>query len=237
MRRTQSAGEQQPGADVAVAWLQERSRRKGKDRQENEGAPRFADAAQEDSGGGATASLTPPSAPKNGSVKPSPNPPAPRLGPIQRKTLAKVQATPRTDPQQKAPTAHKNVRRGVGPGWAPEKSGYKSPESDLSDSDPLRSRAVAAAVTVSGGEDPDSSPLPNPTTARDRTLGTNAATVAMAAGGQPAVARSSEKGDWTKALGSISDDTSRRRAKKSDGHRERLDVSATTEVTDTMVTL
>ena len=228
MRRTQSAGEQHPAAGIAIAWLQ--SRRKGKGRQNNESPPRFADAAPEDSGGGATASLTPPSAPEDGSVKPSSYPPAPRLGATQTKTFAKVQALPQTDSQQKAPTAQKKVRRGIGPDWAPEKSGYESSESDVSEGNPSRSRADGAEATASGGEDPGPSTLPDPTTARDRT---NFATVAMAAGRQPAVARSSEKTGTTS--GSTSYGVSRRRAKESGGDRVRLDVSTSTEVTDEMV--
>lgn len=235
-REKNAAGEQRPGAHTAVARQQERSRRKSKDCQEKEGRSRSGDVAPQDSGGGTTASLTPPFAPEDDSVKPSSCPPAPRLGPVQKKSLAKTQTSPRTDLQQKAPTVQMIVRRGIGPSWAPEKSGYASSESDFSEGSPLRSRAVAAEATVSGGEDRMSSTLPNATTERDRTAANNAATVVVAEGKQPRVAKSSEEVGWTNS-GSISNgEVGGGGGKESSGDRARLDVSATTEVTDAMIT-
>lgn len=125
------------------------------------------------------------------------------------------------------------VLRGIGPScWVPEKSGYASSESEFPEVSPSSSRAVAAVVAVSDGDVRASSTLPNATTERDRNLGANAAGAVMAAERQPDVARSPEKAGWTTS-GSISDvDVSESIARESGGDRLRLDISATTEVTD-----
>lgn len=230
--RAQNPGEQPPEVQHAVALQQERSRRETNECQEKEGRPSSVYAAAEDSGGGATASLTPPSAPEDDSVRPSSCPPAPRLGPVQEMTSAEMQTTPRTGLQQEAPAVQIAVRRDTGTSWAPEKSGYASSDSEFSEGSPLRSRAVEADATICGGEDRVSSTLPNETTERDQILGPDAATVVMAAGRQPTGVRSSEKAGCTTS-GSISaGDVGGGVAKESGGDRVRLDVS---EVTHAMV--
>eukprot|EP00903_Cladosiphon_okamuranus_P020317 g18641.t1 len=228
-RENNTTAEQRPGAHTAVERQREWSRRKSKDRQEKEGRPRSFDAAPEDSGGGATASLTPRSAPEDDSVKPSSCPPAPQLGPVQKKPSPQNQTNPQIHPQQNAQTVQTIVRRGIGPSWVPEKSGYASPESDFSEGSPLRTRAVAAEATASGGEDRMPSTSPNAMTGRDRILGTNAGTVTVDRT-PPRVAKSSEKTSWTNPSPIPNGDVNVGVAKESSGDGERLDASASTEI-------
>lgn len=82
-----------------------------------------------------------------------------------------------------------------------------------------------------GGKNRVSSTMPKAATEVDQAFVNSAATAVVTAGGQPAVAKSSEKAGWTTS-GSNSDNVSGSMAKDSGGDPLRFDASATTEVTD-----